>query len=257
MRKFILIPEYAPLYAMKKCFGPTHGPLTKPTPTPVDIIGQLLLQTGKEKVTIYEVIPEGANVYPSVRGMRFSDPVQLTVSNYRLPYEEICGKKPDAGVKITMIDPAKPEPVFPVHHGDTGATTAEAAKEMFVERVKAPEAPVEPPVEGDIEAPVVETTSNTEITEPVSETAAEELVDEMKPVEDEETPAETISAEEPSEEESVVEEPEAMIEEKLEEAEPTGDSKPADEIDWSKLTKAERKRLRRELGMNNPQQNEQ
>ena len=54
MRKFILIPEYRPLYAMAKCFGPTHGPLSKPCPTPVDIIGQLLLQKGNDSITIYE-----------------------------------------------------------------------------------------------------------------------------------------------------------------------------------------------------------
>ena len=67
-RKYILIPNYAPLYAMQKCYGPTQAPLTKPTLTPVDIIGQLMNQTGRERVTIYEVVktPTG-----------FSTPVQL------------------------------------------------------------------------------------------------------------------------------------------------------------------------------------
>ena len=83
-RKYILIPNYAPLYAMQKCYGPTQAPLTKPTLTPVDIIGQLMNQTGRERVTIYEVVktPTG-----------FSTPVQLTKTNYRLPYEQIAGIK--------------------------------------------------------------------------------------------------------------------------------------------------------------------
>lgn len=91
-RKYILIPDYAPLYAMQKCYGPTQAPLTKPTLTPVDIIGQLMNQTGRERVTIYEVVktPTG-----------FSTPVQLTKTNYRLPYEQIAGIKEETpAVKI-------------------------------------------------------------------------------------------------------------------------------------------------------------
>ena len=82
MTKYILIPEYAPLYAMHSCFGPEHGPLSQPTRTPIDVIGGLLQQTGREKVTVYEVIPTDK---PKV----FSDPVKLTLENYRLPYAEV------------------------------------------------------------------------------------------------------------------------------------------------------------------------
>lgn len=82
-RKYIIIPEYAPLYAMRDCFGPTHGPLVKPNLTPVDIIGKLFKQSGNEKVTIFEVIknPDGT----------FSTPVQLNPKNYRMSYQEIAG----------------------------------------------------------------------------------------------------------------------------------------------------------------------
>lgn len=79
--KFIVIPEYAPLYAMRKCFGPLQAPLSKPTPTPIDIIGELLLQSGKEKVSIYEVVP-------TTNG-KFSKPIQLTLENYDKSYDEI------------------------------------------------------------------------------------------------------------------------------------------------------------------------
>lgn len=90
-RKYILIPEYAPLYAMAKCYGPTHGPLSKPTLTPVDIIGHLLNQTGRERVSIYEVIKEQNG---------FSKPVRLTKTNYKLSYQVIAGiheKEPESG----------------------------------------------------------------------------------------------------------------------------------------------------------------
>lgn len=98
-RKYILIPNYAPLYAMQKCYGPTQAPLTKPTLTPVDIIGQLMNQTGRERVTIYEVVktPTG-----------FSAPVQLTKTNYRLPYEQIAGIKEET--PVVKIDEPKETP---------------------------------------------------------------------------------------------------------------------------------------------------
>lgn len=98
-RKYILIPNYAPLYAMQKCYGPTQAPLTKPTLTPVDIIGQLMNQTGRERVTIYEVVktPTG-----------FSAPVLLNKANYRLPYEQIAGIKEET--PVVKIDEPKETP---------------------------------------------------------------------------------------------------------------------------------------------------
>lgn len=99
MRKYIIIPEYVPLYAMQKCYGPTHGPLTQPCPTPVDIIGQLLKQTGTSKMTIYEVIKEANG---------FSTPVHLTLENYRLPYAEIAGSTAsDTTHAETIIEPVE------------------------------------------------------------------------------------------------------------------------------------------------------
>lgn len=80
-RKFIIIPEFAPLYAMRTCFGPTHGPLKQPTPTPIDVIGMLLKQRGDEKLTVMEVV--------KLSNGDFSSPVLLTSLNYRLPYDEI------------------------------------------------------------------------------------------------------------------------------------------------------------------------
>lgn len=79
--KYIIIPEYAPLYAMSKCFGPLRAPLTKPTLTPIDIIGLLLNQSGSDKVTIYEV--------KKLDNDTFSEPVKLNKANYAAPYDSI------------------------------------------------------------------------------------------------------------------------------------------------------------------------
>lgn len=86
MVKYIIVPNYCPLYAMAKCFGPTHGPLTKPCPTPVDIIRELLLQTGTEKVHIYEV------GYDIQKKTTYGEPVQLNMNNYKIPYEQLIRK---------------------------------------------------------------------------------------------------------------------------------------------------------------------
>ena len=122
MTKYILIPELAPLHAMKRCFGRDHGPLKQPAKVPVDIIGMLLMQTGKEKVTIYEVkeIPS-----KNPRKKEFSTPVLLTKENYRLPYDEIVGAvsiptasmmtsdtlpKSEPVVVAPVVVPSSPEP---------------------------------------------------------------------------------------------------------------------------------------------------
>jgi len=105
-RKLILIPEYRPLWAMAKCYGPTRGPLTKPWPTPVDIIGKLLLQSGKDEVTIYEVCPDPKNPKTML------SPVRLTLDNYMLPYETIAGMKSEPEVIVKPMQAAHP-PVIP------------------------------------------------------------------------------------------------------------------------------------------------
>jgi hypothetical protein len=87
-KKYVLIPETKPLFAMARVFGPKMGPLSKPTPVLIDVIGDLLRQTGKNALTIYEVIPV---VTDKKTGQikQFSDPVKLTLGNYQLKYEQI------------------------------------------------------------------------------------------------------------------------------------------------------------------------
>lgn len=99
IRKYIMIPEYRPLFAMQECFGPQHGPLREPCPTPIPVIGKLLRQDGENKLTIYEVLRNADRT--------FTAPVLLTLDNYTLPYEEILGgKKTDPG---PALEPAKVE----------------------------------------------------------------------------------------------------------------------------------------------------
>lgn len=106
IRKYIMVPEYRPLFAMQECFGPQHGPLKEPCPTPIPVIGKLLRQDGNNKLTIYEVLKNSDRT--------FSSPVLLTLDNYTLPYDEILnGKKADPGPALTPVK-TEVEAVAPV-----------------------------------------------------------------------------------------------------------------------------------------------
>ena len=112
-RKYILIPEYRPLFAMSECFGPTHGPLTEPCPTPLSVIRKLLLQTGNEALTIMEVLK---NTDGST-----TPPVLLTLDNYMLPYHEILnGANPENNNSTNDNTPKEP-----VHDATTELTQSE------------------------------------------------------------------------------------------------------------------------------------
>lgn len=104
-RKYIVIPEYRPLYAMQECYGPTHGPLKQPCLTPLAVIRKLLLQTGNEALTVMEVTKDE-------KTGKYSEPVRLTLDNYMLPYDEIKnGKKvPASEARVIM---SKDRPIQP------------------------------------------------------------------------------------------------------------------------------------------------
>ena len=113
--KYIIIPDYKPLYAMRYCFGPTHGPLEKPCPTPIDIIGKLLLQSGNDKLNIYEV-----KVDPKTH-MTIGEPIKLTLSNYKQPYDKLANINTDGkiGEKITKENKNDPVVITPTKKRDT------------------------------------------------------------------------------------------------------------------------------------------
>lgn len=104
-RKYIVIPEYRPLYAMQECYGPTYGPLKQPCLTPLAVIRKLLLQTGNEALTVMEVTKDE-------KTGKYSEPVRLTLDNYMLPYDEIKnGKKvPTSEARVIM---SKDRPIQP------------------------------------------------------------------------------------------------------------------------------------------------
>lgn len=147
IRKYIMIPEYRPLFAMQECFGPQHGPLKEPCPTPIPVIGKLLRQDGENKLTIYEVLRNADRT--------FTAPVLLTLDNYTLPYEEILGgKKADPG---PALEPAKVEanaiaPVIGNFNPSAPAPEPELPKEPEPEEPIPEDAPVaanEPATEED------------------------------------------------------------------------------------------------------------
>ena len=188
-KKYILIPEAYPLHAFGRVYGPSRGPLRVPTPAPIKVIGELLHQTGKEKVTISEVIPMTRNKQGQV--LTFSEPVRLTLENYTLPYEDILAGKTDAAPNQATIDPAlSAEPVapemapaeienaIPVVEGlGAGPITVNLNPSSLMLEKKIEEAPAEPaaetvkePVEWASEPEAIEGTNET-TTAPVAEEA--------------------------------------------------------------------------------------
>ena len=149
--KYITIPEMRPLWAMNRCYGPTHGPLNEPTPTPIPIIGELLRQTGKEALTINEVIPTG-----NVKGAKWSSPVRLTLDNYTLPYDVIAGNPPKTPSTVLSTPGKRPDaepvaatPLAKTTVVDTTTTTTPAlnvADDNTEEKIELPDETVTQPV---------------------------------------------------------------------------------------------------------------
>ena len=131
-RKYIVIPEYRPLYAMQECYGPTHGPLKQPCLTPLAVIRKLLLQTGNEALTVMEVTKDE-------KTGKYSEPVRLTLDNYMLPYDEIKnGKKvPTSEARVIM---SKDRPIQPKKAKFN--TNPDLGKKEVAPVVEAPAAPV-------------------------------------------------------------------------------------------------------------------
>lgn len=177
MTKYILIPEYAPLYAMHSCFGPEHGPLTQPTRTPIDVIGGLLQQTGREKVTVYEVIP-------STKPNTFSAPVQLTLDNYRLPYEQIAVIPPvEKSATVVVSEPVINEPVVTEPVVVPSSQVVDEPENSVVETTEDDEIKTEDTAAENTapETPVEEVSEEVATEEPVTEATEEKVVVESQP----------------------------------------------------------------------------
>lgn len=74
MKKNIIIPEFAPLYAMRKVFGPQTGPIRTPIAVDTAIIEELLDQ--RPPVKVFEVKLTNAKTGA------YSDKIELTKANF-------------------------------------------------------------------------------------------------------------------------------------------------------------------------------
>lgn len=74
MKKNIIIPEFVPLYAMRKVFGPQTGPIRTPIAVDTAIIEELLDQRPPVKVFEVKLINAKTGVY--------SDKIELTKDNF-------------------------------------------------------------------------------------------------------------------------------------------------------------------------------
>lgn len=74
MKKYVIIPDFIPLYAMRKVFGPQTGPIRKPIKVDTEIIRELLKQ--KPPVRVFEV------KLTNVKLGTYDDKIELTLQNY-------------------------------------------------------------------------------------------------------------------------------------------------------------------------------
>ena len=190
-KKFIIIPKYAPLYAMIKCCGPTQAPIKSPIAVPIEIIGELLSQRSHAP-EIFEVLPI------DLGHRKYTDPVKLTLTNYRKSYQEILA---ESGKSVSVEPPVKDE----TEKEEILEVTEPAVEEpVKVEETvtENEEVSVEPVVE-----PTVEPVTEDEVTENVNlvEEANTDTVDvvnedETVPEEDAQEVVESEEAEELAEE---------------------------------------------------------
>ena len=188
-RKYILIPEYRPLYAMARCWGPLHGPLTKPTPTPIDVIGELLQQTGNEQVTIYETKPDPEHPHQMLPHVR------LTRDNYMLPYDEIAGRTQSAK-SMEEVPVTTPTPVEPTIVGDKLETVIVEDKLETISEIDTGEAEIadyQEPAQEETVPETVDTPSETAVTS-VTDTTPADSVPEVESVSTEDMPADTTGS---------------------------------------------------------------
>lgn len=181
-RKYILIPEYRPLYAMARCWGPLHGPLSKPTPTPIDVIGELLQQTGNEQVTIYETKPDPDHPNQMLPHIR------LTRDNYMLPYDEIAGRS-QSTKSIEKVSVTTPEIVEPTIVEDAEDIKNEPVSEE-VDTGEAETAVYQEPEQEETVPETVDTPSETAVTTVIDTTPADS-VPEVESISTEDMPAAT------------------------------------------------------------------
>ena len=170
-KKFIIVPKYAPLYAMTKICAPTKGPIKTPIAVPLDIIRELLSQRSG--------VPEIFEVLPVDPGHgKFSKPVRLTLDNYKKPYKEILAATESEEAVETPVEKKEEKKVEKLVIPEQPIVEAPVVEPV----VEVEETPAPIHIEADenlvaSEEPVVEADVSEEVAE--TETSAEEVIDEF------------------------------------------------------------------------------
>lgn len=102
MKKYVIIPEFKPLYALARRFGPQTGPIRKPIPVDVDVIKDLLNQKPPVKVLEAHMTNVKLGLY--------SETVELTMTNYNTENFKIDKR---ASVEVKVEKPSTTQETIP------------------------------------------------------------------------------------------------------------------------------------------------
>ena len=94
MKKNIIIPEFVPLYAMRKVFGPQTGPIRTPIAVDTAIIEELLDQ--RPPVKVFEV------KLTNTKTGAYSDKIELTKDNFDKNNWEVKTSEPVKEEKVEL-----------------------------------------------------------------------------------------------------------------------------------------------------------
>lgn len=94
MKKNIIIPEFVPLYAMRKVFGPQTGPIRTPIAVDTAIIEELLDQ--RPPVKVFEV------KLTNTKTGAYSDKIELTKDNFDKNNWEAKASEPVKEEKVEL-----------------------------------------------------------------------------------------------------------------------------------------------------------
>lgn len=197
MKKYVIIPDFVPLYAMRKVFGPQTGPIRKPIKVDTEIIRELLKQ--KPPVRVFEV------KLTNVKLGTYDDKIELTLQNYgkedlfaskepekteTKPDEESMDKesqtateeKKEVEVSNTVSEPILDEPIASDSMGvELRVETTSGAAET---EIKSDDADIAELVDAVTEEETTVATENTETVEKKSEevAGAAETTENTKPL---------------------------------------------------------------------------
>lgn len=157
-KKYIIIPyDFKPLFALRRKLGPSMGPIKKPILCDIQDIHDLLMQKHGNELRIFEVELTNGELR-----LDYQNPVELNLSNYKLPYEEIYAmehKQEETVPPVVPPQPPQPPSPPPVEPPAPPVTKPESPEPE-------PEAPKPPTGETDPEVPTTPPDAGTETPTP-------------------------------------------------------------------------------------------